>query len=178
MRVLKRISIGTVGLLACLVVLGLLYPVLDQYWLSNGRAYKWVLSFHATQGRPRHEASRLLYVSWFPDGHPKFARDCALYSDGLLLGDRIAWNRGVTGTGGWINETPLFHSLLSLPPLPAGLPNDRAVSCGRVLIVSRLQSGVWITRYYDREHLPPAIQQIVRLTVPEWRLHDPNSVYL
>ena len=165
-------------LLGCLIAFVLAYPILASDWFSNNRAYHWVLSFHTTQGRPRNVASRQLYVSWFPDGRPKFARDCALYSDGLLLNDRVAWNRGVTGEGGWIKDTPGFAKLMSLPPLPAGLPKDGAVSCGRLLIVSRLQGNIWVTRYYDREHLPAMVQQILRLTGPEWRLHDNNSVLL
>lgn len=177
MKAVKRGVTWAVGILACLAAFVLAYPVLDRDWFSNGRAYRWVLSFHARQGH-RHEAVRLLYVSWFPDGRPKFARDCALYSDGLLLHDRVAWGRGVTGEGGWINETPTFTTLRSLPPLPPGLPSDGAVPCGRLLIVSRPQGGVWVTRYYDRDHLPATVQEMLRLIGPEWRLHDPNFVYL
>jgi len=60
----------------------------------------------------------------------------------------------------------------------ANLPSDGAVPCGRLLIVSRSQGGVWVTRYYDRDHLPATVQQMLRLMGPEWRLHDPNAVLL
>ncbi len=164
--------------LACLVagvIFAILFPVYGDRLTGYSRAFQNVLSKHKMPpyiGHYRMEHNReisnrepcLLDISWFPEGKAYEASGCAVGVEGTVRRTRILWNNGTHG--GYdqpITDLDEMDALRRIATLPPGLESPYDVTYGKLLIISSEQRGQWMTRYYDRAHLPAPINKLIQL---------------
>ena len=77
---------------------------------------------------------------------------------------RNLWSYAVQGGEGQARDEAAFQRLKALPAMPMGLPDARDTPYGRMVVLSQLQGGQRIIRYYDSANLPAQAQEAVALT--------------
>ena len=117
-----------------------------------------------------HGRKPLLYLTYFRNGDTKYAEEAAIYlptnrdPSGFLRTQRVLWNYATQGGGQYIlpdmPEYGQMAKLANMKPLPLGFSSSGETSTARLLIVSQRSGGKWLTRYYDRRHLPQEMEQI------------------
>ena len=170
-RTLFHVFMGI--LIAALIVAVVGWPLVADRFMGDGDAYNHVLRLHRSPHYVRYYKRALqqevrepclLYLSWFPDGKPRFARTFSVCADGATASQRIMWNYATRGgSDAPITDRSDLSAIRQLAALPPGLKSPDDVSYGRLLIVTSGQREPRLTRYYDRAHLPPPVRRLVHL---------------
>jgi hypothetical protein len=141
------------------ITLSVIWPAIEK--MRIGRVYyQNALTAHP-RGRLVKGQYPFLYLTWFRSNTS--IQTCSVCDNGLEVFSRTTYGRGTSGGGGTIDQEPEFKQLQSLPPLPAGLRGPDTVSHLRLLIVSHRENGRMVTYYYNRDHLPQQVQDLLVL---------------
>ena len=142
--------------------LAVLFPYFARVQDGPTGAFNSVMSSHDSDNAPMSMGQKpILYMSWFWGPTAMASRHYLVYPDSHCEDIYVLWHHyHETHDAPQISSTD-FNILKAIPALPSGVLLPSFVPSQKLLIVSRIQNGRWVTCYYNREHLPKEVEAII-----------------